>query len=59
MPIDVGSVTVKSDYEGSGDDAILQLGIDACAATQDAQAAPPAGAGACLCHVSAVYCLLL
>jgi len=42
MPMDVGCETVKSVYEGSGDDAILQLGIDACAATEAARAAPPA-----------------
>ena len=40
MPVGVACITVKSRYAGREDDAILQLGLDACAATDAAQKAP-------------------
>jgi len=37
MPVNLHCVTVKGNYEGRGNKALLQLGIDACKATSDAQ----------------------
>jgi hypothetical protein len=42
MPVGVKSMTIKHGYDGRGNAAILQLGIDACAATAAVHAAPPA-----------------
>jgi hypothetical protein len=42
MPVGVASITIRHGYDGRGNAAILQLGIDACAATAAVQAAPPA-----------------
>jgi hypothetical protein len=42
MPVGVKSMTIRHGYSGRGNAAILQLGIDACAATAAVQAAPPA-----------------
>ncbi len=37
MPVNLHCLTVKGNYEGRGNKALLQLGIDACKATSDAQ----------------------
>jgi hypothetical protein len=42
MPVGVKSMTIRHGYDGRGNAAILQLGIDACAATAAVQEAPPA-----------------
>ncbi len=41
MPLTVLSVTDKTGYAGRGDEALLQLGQQACAATREASTAPP------------------
>jgi hypothetical protein len=39
MPVNLLCMTVKGDYEGRGNEEVLQLGIDACKATSEAQQA--------------------